>query len=94
MTADGAGEGRAVPITPDTGYFWFFGPQNVEILIKVLDACAEPFPGFWVFAAGLTDVAVALRVTDTVSGEVREYFSPRGTAFEPILDTRAFTTCP
>ncbi len=87
------GDGRAFELSGDTGYFWFFGPDNVEVVVKVLDACVAPFDHFWVFAAGLTNVAVTLRVTDTVSGEVREYENPLGAAFQPIQDTEAFATC-
>jgi hypothetical protein len=88
------GAGRAVGLTRDTGYFWFFGPDNVEAVVKVLDACEiEPFHNFWVFAAGLTNVEVTLRVTDTVSGAVQEYVNPLGHSFRPVLDTNAFRTC-
>ncbi len=81
-------------LTGDAGYFWFFSANNVEVVVKVLDACGlAPFHNFWVFAAGLTDVEVTLRVVDTVSGEVREYLNPQGTAFQPIQDTDAFATC-
>ena len=31
------GAGRAVPLTADTGDFWFFGAENVEVVLKVLD---------------------------------------------------------
>jgi hypothetical protein len=31
------GLGQAIPLTNDTGYFWFFGPDNVELVLKVLD---------------------------------------------------------
>ena len=82
----------AVPLTDDSGYFWFFDAQNVEILIKVLDACTLA-DRFWVFGAGLTDVQVRLRVTDTETGEVREYHNPQGNAFVPIQDTQAFASC-
>ncbi len=88
------GSGQAVELTGDTGYFWFFSPDNVEAVVKVLDACFAPFDRFWVFAAGLTNVEVTLKVTDTVSGEVREYQNPQETAFRPIQDTQAFATCP
>lgn len=85
---------RAEPLTGNTGSFWFFRPDNVELLVKVLDACGPPFDGFWVFAAGLTNVDVRLRVTDTGTGELWERHSPLGLAFEPVLDTSAFATCP
>ncbi|MEM9595507.1 MAG: carboxypeptidase-like regulatory domain-containing protein, partial [Acidobacteriota bacterium] len=88
-----AGRGKAQALTSDTGYFWFFDPQNVEAVVKVLDACVDPFDRFWVFAAGLTDVEATLTVTDTLSGETRSYANPLGSPFEPVLDTDAFATC-
>ena len=58
------GRARAVPLTGDTGAFWFFDEANLELIIKTLDACS--FAGrYWVFAAGLTDVEVDLTVADT-----------------------------
>jgi hypothetical protein len=83
-----------VPLTADTGYFWFFIQENVELVIKVLDACATPFDSFWVFAAGLTDVEVELTVEDTTAAVVQHYVNPLGQPFQPIQDTAAFGTCP
>lgn len=85
---------QAVPLTNDTGYFWFFAPTNVEVIVKVLDACAQPFNHYWVFAAGLTNVKVTITITDTKTGEVRTYNNPSGTKFAPIQDSSAFATCP
>jgi hypothetical protein len=92
-TGGQTGNGQAVPITTDTGYFWFFGSTNVEMVVKVIDACSFN-QRFWVFAGGLTDVNVTLNVTDTKSGTVRTYTNPLGIAFQPIQDTNAFATCP
>lgn len=91
VTGDGGtGEGRLVPLTADTGAFWFFDDANIELVVKVLTAC--PVNGHvWVFAAGLTDVAVTLTVVDTVTGVPRTYGNPLGTAFQPIQDTAAFS---
>ncbi len=92
--ASESGAGQAVPLTGDTGYFWFFNSDNVELVVKVLDACPLPaFENFWVYAAGLTDVEVTLRVTDTVSDEVREWTNPQGNPFQPITETGVFRTC-
>ncbi|MEM7353456.1 MAG: FG-GAP repeat protein [Acidobacteriota bacterium] len=89
------GAGQAMNLTADTGTFWFFSPDNIEVVIKVLDACSLPgFENFWVFGAGLTDVRVELRVTDTVSGEVQQYINPQGAGFQPIRETGVFQTCP
>jgi hypothetical protein len=84
-----SGEGRATSLTGDTGYFWFFDPSNVEVVVKVLEACGVNGQQ-WVFAAGLTNVAVRIVITDTWTGAVREYSNPQGAAFRPIQDTAAF----
>jgi hypothetical protein len=64
-SADGkTGGGRPVALTGDTGYFWFFDDSNVEVVIKVLDACLINGQ-FWVFAGGLADVEAEITVRDT-----------------------------
>lgn len=88
----GSGQGVAVEETDNTGMFWFFEPSNLEIMIKVLDGCVVN-DHFWVFFAGLTNVGFDLRVTDTVSGEVRIYSNADETPVNPVLDTAAFDTC-
>ena len=67
-TDKGAGAGRAVQLTEDAGYFWFFDPDNVEVVVKILDACQHPFDHYWLFAGGLTNVSVAMTVLDTITG--------------------------
>ncbi|MEM1249904.1 MAG: Calx-beta domain-containing protein [Acidobacteriota bacterium] len=86
------GDGQAEVLTDDTSYFWFFDPANVEVVVKVLDACAVN-GHYWVFAAGLTDTEVNLRIDDSASGETLTIFNPLGRGFQPVLDTRAFETC-
>ena len=87
-----SGDGVAVPLTPDTGYFWFFSPNNVEMVVKVLDGCGVT-GNFWVFGGGLTNVEVEMTVTDTQTGAVKTYKNPQGTALLPIQDTLAFPAC-
>ncbi len=80
--------------TDDSGLFYFFNSTNWEMLVKVLDNCAGPTNRFWVFAAASTTVQYTLRVTDTATGQVREYFNPQGNRAAAIADTQAFATCP
>ncbi|HEX2464936.1 MAG TPA: Calx-beta domain-containing protein, partial [Thermoanaerobaculia bacterium] len=89
-TAQLDGHGRATALSADAGYFTFFEEGNVEVLVKVHDACVAPFERFWVFAAGLTDVEVTLTVADTERDVVRRYDNPLGRAFPAIQDTGAF----
>ncbi len=92
--ADQEGPARVVEVDSDeSGLFYFFTPDNWEMLLKVLDGCA--YNGhYWVFAAATTNVEYTLRVTDTQTGELQEYFNPLGTASPAITDTKAFATCP
>lgn len=87
------GAARIVKLTDDSAYLWFFKDTNIEVVAKVLDACSLN-DRFWVFAAGLTNVEVNLRVTDTATGVTWESENPLGHAFEPIQDTAALATCP
>lgn len=87
--------GRASLPSDDSGAFWFFSPNNAELLVKVLDGCTVPgFNTQWVFAAGVTNVGVTLTVEDTRTGATKVYRNTAGSVFAPILDTAAFTTCP
>ncbi len=89
------GVGQAILASADSGEFWFFDSGNTEVLVKVLDACdVAGFNSYWVFAAGLTDVELTIEVTDTQTGQMKEYDNAQGTPFQPVLDTAAFSTCP
>src|SRR5262249_2917514 len=87
------GPGHAVSLTGDTGYFWFFDAENVEVVVKSLDGCGVNSEQ-WFFAGGLTNVRVDLKVTDVFTNEVRTYSNPQGAAFRPIQDTSAFACDP
>lgn len=82
----GAGHGRAV--TPDTGTFWFFSEDNLELMVKVLDG-TRVNGHFWVFYGSLSNVEFSLRVTDTASGLTRTYANAAG-RFASAGDVTAF----
>lgn len=89
-----SGAGTAVPLTDDSGYFWFFDPTNTEMVVKVLNGCAIN-NAYWVFAAGLTNVLVNWQVLDTQTGVSYTQVNPQGTPFAPVQATSAFpTSCP
>jgi hypothetical protein len=83
----------AVPLTDQSGYFWFFDPANVELIVKVLNGCGTN-SAYWVFGAGLTNIGVILTVRDLLTEVERIYTNPVGTSFAPNQDTSAFSTCP
>ena len=92
-TPDGqSGVAHAMPLTADTGYFWFFDAANAEMIVKVLEGCGVN-GSYWVYAGGLTNVRTTLTVTDTVTHGVKTYVNPQKTPFQPIQDTGAFPVC-
>jgi hypothetical protein len=90
---NGSGPATVVLESAQSVKFSFFDPTNIEVILKVLNACTPPFNKWWVFAGGLTNVGVAIKVTDTSTGAVRNYTSAKGTLFQPFADTNAFV-CP
>jgi hypothetical protein len=68
----------ATPIASDSGAFSFFSPNNLELMVKVVDG--RPFNArFWVFIGSASNVEYTVTVTDTSNGFVRTYFNPQGT---------------
>jgi hypothetical protein len=94
-TAQGSGAASAVPVptAPASGLFYFFGADNIEMLIKVLNACPVN-NRYWVFFAATTNVEFMVHVTDTQTGSTRFYFNPLNRTAPPVQDTDAFSTCP
>ena len=80
--------GTAIPDTADTGDFWFYSPNNVDVVVKVLDGRAFNNK-FWVFVSSLSNVGYTVTVTDTATGAVKAYTNPPGTVGS-IADTTAF----
>ena len=82
------GTGKAVQLTPDTGTFWFFNAQNLELMIKALDG--RPVNGrWWIFYGALSNVEYTITVVDTSTGATKTYTNPSGT-FASRGDTNAF----
>ena len=75
--------------TRDAGLFWFFDPDNWEVLVKVLDGCALN-DHVWVYGASTTDLGYIVRVTDTATGVEREYRNEPGVPASAITDATAF----
>ncbi len=76
---DDAKRARVAPslTTANTGFFWFFNKENIELAVKVLDGRA--FNGsFWVLYGGLSDVQYKMTVEDTVTGDYAAYENKKG----------------
>ncbi|HEX6863324.1 MAG TPA: hypothetical protein VF414_10940, partial [Thermoanaerobaculia bacterium] len=62
-TSQGAsGAGQAVALTDESGYFWFFDDELVEVTAKIMDGSAVN-GHFWLFLASMTDVEVVVTVS-------------------------------
>lgn len=75
--------------TSDSGLFRFFDEDNWEMLIKVLDGCAVN-GHHWVYGASTTDLGYEIRVTDTTTGDFKEYRNEPGRPAPAITDGKAF----
>jgi photosystem II stability/assembly factor-like uncharacterized protein len=85
---DHTGVGHTLPLTADTGSFWFFDAANTELVLKVLDGTGTN-DAFWVFYGSLSNVTFDLTVTDTVTGDRVTYHNPAG-QFASVGDIGAF----
>ncbi|HEX4966182.1 MAG TPA: hypothetical protein VF173_35565 [Thermoanaerobaculia bacterium] len=87
------GAGQVMPVSSaDSGLFWFTSPDNLELLVKVLDGCSLNHH-FWVYTGPATDLQFTLTVIDTRTGKVRVYANPQGMAAGSTTDSEAFATC-
>lgn len=82
------GTGHTATLTDGTGYFWFFGPDNVEVVVNLFDGRSVN-GNFWVIYAALSNVMYTLHVTDTLTGNTATYRNPTG-RFASVKDVQAF----
>ncbi len=84
------GVGRSVPVdvSDESGLFWFFNPDNVELVVKVLDGRAID-DHHWVFYGALSDVEYWVTVQDVAAGVRRTYHNEQGRICGQN-DTKAF----
>jgi plastocyanin len=88
------GFGQVVPnFSADSGLFWFFSANNWELMVKVLNGCPVN-QHYWVFGAAATSVQYTITVSDTQTGQIKQYFNPLNTQAAALTDTSAFATCP
>ncbi len=88
QTDTDSGQATAVPSSADTGFFWFFNSDNLELVVKVLDGRAIN-GHFWVFYGALSDVQYEITVTDTQTRRQKVFTNPQGQQAS-VGDTLAF----
>jgi len=84
---------QPVTLTADSGYFWFFEPSNIEVMVKTLDGCSEN-GRVWIFLSGMTNLPIRVQVMDGLTGVAKTYTNPAGTLFAPVMDLTTFSDCP
>ena len=92
-----AGTAQAVPLaqlgTTHGGLFWFFTPDNPEMLVKILNGCSST-DHFWAYITAGTNVAFTIKVEDTFRANVsKTYTNADLTPALPIQDTLALASC-
>jgi hypothetical protein len=91
-----SGNGQEIPLATlgvnHGGLFWFFSPDNPEMLFKMVNACGLN-NHFWVFLSAGTNVAFTVTVHDTILGDSVSYSNPDLVAALPVQDTSALH-CP
>ncbi|MEM1178814.1 MAG: DUF4397 domain-containing protein [Acidobacteriota bacterium] len=83
-----SGVGRQLNLTQNGGYFYFFSPDNVELVVKIVDG--RGFNGnFWFFLGALSNAQFEVTATDTLTGTTQTYRNELG-EFGSIGDITAF----
>jgi hypothetical protein len=99
QTAQGSGrsgKAQAIPLAQlgvvHGGAFWFFGGDNPEILLKIVNGCALN-DRYWAFLSGTTNVGFTVTVDDTLRANSKTYTNADLTAALPVEDTSALASC-
>ncbi len=71
-----SGSGHPLRLARDSGAFWFFSPDNLELTVKVLDGRAIN-GHWWVFIASMTDVQFEVEISQA-GGPVHTYVQTAG----------------
>ena len=89
-----SGVGTVVPgASTNSGLFWFFSPDNWEVLVKELNGCSLNSYR-WIFSAATTNVHYRINVVDVPRGVSKVYFNYQGPPAPAVTDVLAFATCP
>ena len=98
-TAQGGGrfgKAQAIPTSQlgvvHGGLFWFFGADNPEMLLKIVNGCAVN-DHYWAFLSATTNAGFTVTVDDTLLANSRTYTNADLTAAPPVQDTSALASC-
>lgn len=81
---------KGYALATTTAAFWYFDPDKTEVFVRLLTPADGTNNGkTWVAISSLTDIEFWVFVTDTKTGQSKEYHSPPGSG-SLIIDTRSF----
>ena len=88
-------KGHAIPLDrrDDSGLFWYFQEENIELTVKVLNGCGLG-GHWWVFLSSGSTVEYTVTVTDTLTDRKKTYTNQSGEAAPLRADTSAFSCNP
>ena len=89
---DRTGIGRATPLSPQSGDFWFFNAQSNELIVKIIDGCGST-GRYWVFWRALSNVEMDLVIRDTETLQTLTYHNPLGFNSNGHLDIATIFHC-
>jgi hypothetical protein len=85
----GVGHPQPLEGNEQTGMLWFFGPDTVELTVKLLDACALN-QRWWVYISSSSTVEYDVAVLDTATGVTRHYPNAYGHTPSLVADSSSF----
>ncbi|MBV8203157.1 MAG: hypothetical protein JOZ15_21285 [Acidobacteria bacterium] len=91
-----SGKAGAIPLSPlgvvHGGLLWFFGADNPEMVIKIVNGCTVN-DRYWAFVSAGTNVGFSVTIDDTVLVASKTYTNADLTAALPVQDTGALASC-
>ncbi len=72
-----SGSGVALAYTPDSGFFYFFNPQILELLVKIVNGCSLN-GAYWFYYGSTSNVALHYTVEDLKVCETKTVSVPLG----------------
>jgi len=91
-----SGKAQAIPTSQlgvvHGGLLWFFGADNPEMLLKIVNGCAVN-EHYWAFLSATTNAGFTVTVDDTLLANSRTYTNADLTAAPPVQDTSALASC-
>ena len=91
-----SGKAQAIPLSQlgvvHGGLLWFFGADNPEMLLKILNGCTVN-NHYWAFLSANTNVGFTVTVEDTLRNDSKTYTNADLTAAPPVQDTSALASC-